>query len=350
MKFILVRLLAIGAGLFTTTALALTPPGPAQALAEPSRPVAGPIISGGGNSVVCVDHDNKIVSAELLDFYEARVERGERIPKPLGGDFETYLDQARARLSKTAYGIRTATKAFYPGALATLILKNRRFVTDSRQMPVFKDVEATVQLPQGCRIRQTVAYLSETDILFDQEVWDALSPMDRAGLIMHEVVYWFERRLGLATNSRRARMSTANLFNPDFTIEDVHDQKPDTLQGFYCMSGRDIQGDPYFSKASITAFETYYEGGNLVFHFWWIDGEPVMTKTEGVVPKSQLKPASEKHEFSLAPSFQEKALLTLTLPKSNEGKITSAHLEGYRENTYRKEFLKSHLTCWPTLL
>lgn len=84
----------------------------------------------------------------------------------------------------------------------TLLPEDRRRVKtivdeiDFRDGVALTDVEDSmhVMLPAGCKlqqiaIRQNVPVPNSKRFLIDKKLWGALAPRDRAGLILHEIIY-----------------------------------------------------------------------------------------------------------------------------------------------------------------
>lgn len=83
----------------------------------------------------------------------------------------------------------------------------------------FRDVPDSfeVALPESCRIEQAAIQQKEagkTMIHISKKIWDALDPKNKAGLILHEIIYEHFIVLG-DTNSIKARRFTSFLFSED---------------------------------------------------------------------------------------------------------------------------------------
>lgn len=168
-------------------------------------------VGNGGNSIVCETVNatgEKTKYAHVLDLYEAReLYRLEPVTntdglseKPLARQIvsklealdETYAQLVRVQLEDVVRKISLLA----PGQGLTPI-------PDSFH----------VSYPKYCDIKQLANYTKEFGILIDQDIWNLLDPINRAGLFVHEAVYKTERDLFGATDSISARKIVAYLFS-----------------------------------------------------------------------------------------------------------------------------------------
>lgn len=159
-----------------------------NALASADFPIKlfGDQVGNGGKIIVCRSEQEEIISTKLLDFYESE------ILYSLASDFtgDSYLEMAAnaaARLeafdSRRANRYRLQVEDF---------LQNTRFVTS----PLIEtpDSDHIVAPPFGCNLEQVAIQLKPSfpqDRLFtiNRDLWDAMSDADKAGLVLHEVIY-----------------------------------------------------------------------------------------------------------------------------------------------------------------
>lgn len=144
-------------------------------------------VGNGGDAVVCRDSTGAIQKAELLDYYEARTLRA-LVPKFLdtadyAGSLKLLLErlarqepQRAAAYAKQAEGF-TAEASILPGVELVDI-------PDSRHVVV----------PRGCAVEQAVIQNSprfprDKRYVVSKEIWDALDGANRAGLVLHELIY-----------------------------------------------------------------------------------------------------------------------------------------------------------------
>ncbi|MNS91146.1 hypothetical protein D3C72_1252240 [compost metagenome] len=145
------------------------------------------MIGNGGDAVVCVGQDGR-KQVEILDYYEARVMRG--IQVDLGAEslsVEDKIDLALARLSKISPIRARAYKAE-----AQVFIESAKPITGS----VFEDIPDSQHLtvPANCTLSQLViqrhdAPADEPKYLYDADSWKLMSNTQKAGMILHEVVY-----------------------------------------------------------------------------------------------------------------------------------------------------------------
>ncbi len=281
--------------------------GPIPGLETP----AGPISSGGGKSIVCFDNQKNIIAVRLLDFYEAEKKFGNSFPPNEQRHFNEIVKSMLAKLNETGYGYRTFTEDHDPVSEGQRILRSFRLVP-SQEMVVIDDSKEELTLQENCQMAQAASYLSDEDIRFDESIWNAMSEQDRAGLVIHEVVYWFERKLGLVEDSRRSRRTTAFLFDPQIELKNAFDRsQADTAKSYFCMGGGHPESGP------MTAFDVYRLNGFLTFQFYWIGGEPVLTKTVAQLPQTEA-PTSDSftYQFLLHPAPNENVNLEFKMTRN----------------------------------
>lgn len=77
--------------------------------------------------------------------------------------------------------------------------------------------------------------------MFNKDIWDLLSEFDKAGLILHEAVYWYDRLLTEEYDSRRSRRIVAKAFSDEWEMEDVAEGLPETIT--YCETLKSMQSE-----------------------------------------------------------------------------------------------------------
>lgn len=175
---------------------------------------AGPSTSGGGFAVVCRDsNSNTILSAELLDIYEARTVHGFEIMKESGDEVRDYI-----RSVKNGYRLQ----GYHPPISDEEIAHNLKkfydiaeFLPMDEKLPNLDDLGSTVKAPEGCAIEPVaIFYDSENVVTIDKQIMDAMNSLSRAALITHEIQYHYFRSLDVDpdTNSLEARLTTATSF------------------------------------------------------------------------------------------------------------------------------------------
>lgn len=182
------------------------------------------VVGNGGDVVVCYDATHKIVSAELLDYYEAR-----ELSVPA-----VILEMGDAQLSwqkKVEVVLRRLSK-LDPTRQLKYLKRAQQFVMDEtsgmapdaifKRNITLKDTDDSyhIAVPDGCQVEQ-VAIQIHNDLpgrptfTIDRELWDLLDEANKAGLVLHEIIYEELLSLG-AKNSYNARYANSSLAGEQF--------------------------------------------------------------------------------------------------------------------------------------
>ena len=189
---------------------------------------AGKEGGNGGDVLVCKDENKNITSVELLDFYEARV-KGRIKGIDLGDDslsFSEKVQYAIDRLEKLdqrrAKKYRDRFKAFF---------NEDQFGWADRLVNI--DDTGSLGIPQNCDIEQ-IATQEEASLPGDKRIlivkryWDLLDANNKAGLVLHELIYSEAMDLRLAyanrpegaihlhSNSKKVRYFNSIIGSSDF--------------------------------------------------------------------------------------------------------------------------------------
>lgn len=167
---------------------------------------------GGGRGVVCyADANQKVIeSVELLDFYEGRLLEGYNISEQHGSFNEIYREMIKKSASKSIlqtmeYGEK--------------LLKGFKFLsTGVRLKPV--DDSGEIFIPANCKIEQVANFQGLSRIFIVKDFWDYLSETSKAGLLMHELIWFVDRSAG-AEISSRARRTVARFFADNYEFHKV---------------------------------------------------------------------------------------------------------------------------------
>ena len=148
---------------------------------------SGPRVTGnGGDGVVCRDGRGVIKSVRLLDYYEAQTERN---ITPRLGQATTAQNTAimLGRLQRQDAILFKAVMSYYT-----------KFESEMQMIPNanFEDIPDSQHLtfPPSCRVEQMAVQrppimASDKYYFINQNLWNYLPAPDRAGLILHEVLY-----------------------------------------------------------------------------------------------------------------------------------------------------------------
>lgn len=139
---------------------------------------AGDHKGNGGNSVECGD------KAYFFDFFA----------NP--GQYPDYTTNEFTIVEDVLEKMQTLTPVrveIYRERLKNF-LSMSSFVKDANLGVIF-DTGTSVSLPEGCRIVQTIIQKrvvlgTDKRFLVSEPLWNKLSPVHRAGLILHELLYW----------------------------------------------------------------------------------------------------------------------------------------------------------------
>lgn len=156
---------------------------------------SGDRAGNGGDGIVCRNSQGAIQSVELLDFYEARAERGQKIElDPLKSVGELMKDL-------------TKHLAFHEISLAQEVMKNYQlFISESVFLSGVELVDIPdsnhISVPLGCKVEQIAIQrrplmLGEKFYKINKDIWDKMDNVNRAGLLLHELLF---RNLTLYAN------------------------------------------------------------------------------------------------------------------------------------------------------
>jgi hypothetical protein len=149
---------------------------------------AGNERGNGGNTVVCRASSGAISSIELLDYYEARILRGFTLDNPpasMTADEDVARILARLARFKPNQAARIT-------AAAAQFSQNAEFLANTDLVPV--DDSAHIIVPAGCTVTQIVIqrtpeFPQDRIYVINQDLWSHLDAFNRAGLILHELLY-----------------------------------------------------------------------------------------------------------------------------------------------------------------
>ncbi len=162
-------------------------------------------VGNGGDAVVCRER------VEILDFVESRLMKRYSIisdSKKL-----TFMELAKERVSKLR-GLDTRLFEQYTKVLSTIADK-LVFIENAQ----FRDVPDSfeIAIPAGCKLEQ-LAIQQEIDnktmIHISKKLWEKMDDVNRAGLILHEIIYEHLLTTG-EVNSIKVRKLNSLIFSGD---------------------------------------------------------------------------------------------------------------------------------------
>lgn len=212
-------------------------------MALPLTLLAGGSDGGGGNGVVCYGHQDskKVISVELLDFYEGRILEGYDIGEKSG----SYLDIFSEVLEKSASDeIKDYLKE------NSNLHRGFKFLPKGIRLKPIDD-SSEIFIPENCKVEQIVNFQGPSRIFVVSDYWNLLSETNKAGLLLHEILWMTERETG-TKNSARARRSVARFFadNYQFVKLDFEEKKGD----FLCRTTGDISDNSPLGFFGSTSF------------------------------------------------------------------------------------------------
>lgn len=153
------------------------------------RSFAGDKVLNGGNVIVCQNQTGQIKSVELLDFFEVRLNGGRLrfgvTEKSWQGHLSTLLDSWSAVAPIRAKQYKEWLNSFEQDAA----------IFSGISIPPIPDTGSIV-VPIGCHI-EPVGFQRNEDELFpgvkryviNKDLWDQMDEIQKAGLVLHELVY-----------------------------------------------------------------------------------------------------------------------------------------------------------------
>jgi len=173
---------------------------------------AGNEVGNGGDVIVCKSKTSKIDSVELLDFYEARIQEkiemstAQNSTPPLA-QLKTILEKVKRHSPKLAKQYKNRTDTFF---------KEVSFLEDARLKDIDDSAHLILPRKKECSIKQIAifkkAHKSKKNFLIDKNLWDKMDSTNKAGLILHEIIYEHLSYLG-EKNSIKVRQINSLFFS-----------------------------------------------------------------------------------------------------------------------------------------
>lgn len=173
---------------------------------------AGNRVGNGGDVLLCTPAAKDGERIQLLDFEEAE---SSKLIDPGSTKANDILRGRLERLKKLAPEL----SAQYFRRIES-IHRELEFKTGVALVNVNDSLHSDLPDDQACSLRQIVirknfSTENEKRFVIDAKLWEKLSELNRAGLIMHEVIYEHFWKLG-QTDSRRARKLNHLIFSKQF--------------------------------------------------------------------------------------------------------------------------------------
>lgn len=196
----------------------------AQILIRPTVEAGGIHVGNGGDAVVCRDTAGNILSATVLDIFLSK----RPVTLSINSSFTQTLDLVWRRLDRL-----TPVRAAIYRRHERVFWSETTFTSDNLS-PIFDEdaFDELSEVPKGCFIEQLVVRVPAPGttpgvrLTFQREIWNALDSINKATLLLHEIVYDEFVRRGGHTTSRYARRLCQLLISDDvegYSYEDFID-------------------------------------------------------------------------------------------------------------------------------
>ncbi len=165
-----------------------------------SRAFAGGEVGNGGNVIVCTDSSGNVKSVEVLDYYELRLNGGALSLNPNLVTYQEKLIELFNRWDEVA-----------PKRMEQYKKWLNEFQTDAGiysgiEIPHIPDT-GSIAIPQGCK-PISIAFQRADDEIFpgtkryviNKDLWDYMNETQKAGLVLHELIYREAIKAGHATS------------------------------------------------------------------------------------------------------------------------------------------------------
>jgi len=184
---------------------------------------AGVSSSGGGYAVVCRNQNNQIISAELLDLYEAKTRYGFDVVKSSRSAIKDYSDSV-----DRTYGLQlgatekilncpnciTASENFQN--FMKIVSWKDSYLSLENQNDLGDISSVLNSISIGCDVNQLAVFNDIAGIVeIAKDIWINLDSLSQAALIQHELYYREARHLYLfpEVSSENTRLNVALIFS-----------------------------------------------------------------------------------------------------------------------------------------
>lgn len=241
--------------------------------------------TGGGYALRCENPTDNQKPLELLDFYEARVLYGFELLESSGDLAFDWLESSdHIYTLQGAPDVVENDKEFIEQNLINL-MKLFEYVPDFDGLPETKDVGDTSHIPDNCKLEQVALFIDDPQKVYvKKDLWFALTTMERAALVQHEIFGHWYRMIGEQT-TEFARGFVAHGFakNPGtLRWEGVPD-----IKAKYSADAED--SSVYNPYGKYTSFWSYKHNGNVRLQFESLFGRGILAKTVADLPIKNLK-------------------------------------------------------------
>ena len=181
------------------------------------KAIAGPRVGNGGGSWICKDKASQQYRwIRLVDLFEAEAEFGLNLQDTTGLTYWQIIDQRVAEVQSSVPELQSLLTRT-PDQIKEIL----RMVPDSSSLSKFDDGHIRIHPnPENCEngyifYGQLANFTDDGRLLVDGGLWQSLAfnEIDRAALLIHEVIYKSLRDSRGDTNSSRSRQIVGILFS-----------------------------------------------------------------------------------------------------------------------------------------
>jgi len=204
----------------------------------------------GGGAIVCRDQNKKIISAELLDLWEARVS-GRELDFPYHRSAYTMVEIGIDRIGLNNPFLAGRVREAYHN-----IKKISWDIPGNTALMPPTDAQHWM-MKEGCALEGVAQYMTFPDrdqLYIDLEILKMMPQMDQAGLWLHEAIYKALRQDDGDTHSLRTRYMVTTLFEST----QASPLKSDPNSNMTCFSHLNSDGTGFSTVLSI-----FLENGSL---------------------------------------------------------------------------------------
>jgi hypothetical protein len=255
---------------------------------------AGPTSSGGGFAVVCRNAQHTIVSAELLDLYEAQERYGLRIVSSSGDLVRDYVRGVRNtyRLQGSKDPVSIDEQRKYLSKMFEIL----DFTAPGEHLVPLADMGHVPSVPEGCDLEQLAIFHDDRGrISVDSEIWEALDTLSRAALFSHELYYKDVREWGEKT-SEGARALVGQIYSKSGELTPIFNGIPRGTPScftaeFSVVTAPNNTASP---QQKLSLFYPYRVnrggavGSGVMLQFFSLMGRPMLSKTTAYFPGVRL--------------------------------------------------------------
>jgi hypothetical protein len=292
------------------------------------RANAGGISDGGGKGVVCRDANQKITFAQTLDVYEGRAFWELTIPE-VADPYPQQVDTALRKLETAGIGpqIRHWTE---------IVQRSLKILPPGDKLVEINDSLQSI-IPK-CPVEQLANFFNTDHIVVSGDIWNHLGETDKAALVLHEALYYYDRDTGVK-DSRRARRITAHLLSEQNIF--VENPMEGVNTSTVCYTVRDGIRD------ARTLFYVYPDGAEFKIQFAILEGEQKLFKTTAKIRALNGRPDFDNSRTTTDANFEGGDTIRFwSETRVTKGKVETFHyMDGLSGWLPGKHFPKREVRC-----